>query len=960
MSSNNLGFEVESKFGFIEDKNINKFDFVEDTPNNKFDFQPDNIPSEKPKVLEGKIEYNKTLTPYDAIQNDNTLTKEEKVAKIKEIGEAERKRIDREYRINMAKLYGGAALEIGSAAIPFGGAARVGGALALKVAKPAFSQIAKKVVAKNIGSGIGSGLASGAVFGLGEGLMENKDLKGIGESTVKGTIDGGLFGGAIGGVAGKIATKFGRTKDVIEKSKSRIPLSRNQVEDAVRNLVHQRRANIDSAKFDAVSKINNLISEVDKTAKELKVNPKNLREVLTFLRENKGLPTKNFNRQDLIKLFNSLDFNQRMKLKELAQKHFEDMEVFWNNLADVKGIKSGVNPYDYITHMWELDDPMNIFSEGVEQAVKDYLRTKSQFELRRIIPTYKKGIEEGLYIPSATAENGYRHINLRPKTLDYAEIQKTHADQLIESAENTRFLKEISKLVKNNQQYSKQIYKVADLVLKPKDEKIVENFGTKLFKKIGSAYDTVNNFAKGCKFLFNGMHAVALTESAAAHEGLIPFRTFKTLGNLPKIIDGIKNNNYELFKNTPLAKQAIKDGVQFGAISDINIKEFNTFIDGFTKLVNKVTLGTGKILTTPLKTYVDINNKFLWNYLHNTYKLHAYDSLIKRASKNGKITLSDNVRKDIAQLVNDTFGGQNWETLGFKPTTVQTARRLMLSPDWNMSATLRQSLAVFSTKTGQKFLNAFAESSGFGSAVREISRKVGLSSFTNDVEGAGIRGKLARGYFMTFLIQTAIYSNIINAINRQIDFKNNPDKYSDGINYSSYSNNRFTERDNVGKKVVETIFTRPYVGNDEKGREIYARIGKQALEVPELVEDLPNSAIRKLASKSAPLINPVVTKLADDYTDNWNKASIKDRYKDTFTPFTVSGSKKGFHPMNIFYSTSKGLNYFQAHSYIKEKLLEGDIKAIEQFKPKVKANGINYKKLMKRIEYEIRKGNYEY
>ena len=83
---------MENKFGFIEDKNINKFDFVEgvNEDKNKFDFQPENTPSEKPKVLEGKIEYNKTLTPYDAIRNDNSLTKEQKVAKIKEIGEAER------------------------------------------------------------------------------------------------------------------------------------------------------------------------------------------------------------------------------------------------------------------------------------------------------------------------------------------------------------------------------------------------------------------------------------------------------------------------------------------------------------------------------------------------------------------------------------------------------------------------------------------------------------------------------------------------------------------------------------------------------------------------------------------------------------------------------------------------------------------------------------------------------
>lgn len=79
---------------------------------------------------------------------DTTLTKEQKVQKIKEIGEAERKKIDREHRKTMAKLYAGAALEIGSAAIPVGGAARLGGTLALKLAKPAFSQIAKRAIFK--------------------------------------------------------------------------------------------------------------------------------------------------------------------------------------------------------------------------------------------------------------------------------------------------------------------------------------------------------------------------------------------------------------------------------------------------------------------------------------------------------------------------------------------------------------------------------------------------------------------------------------------------------------------------------------------------------------------------------------------------------------------------------------------------------------------------------------------
>ncbi|MGN1154436.1 MAG: hypothetical protein ACI4S3_10445, partial [Candidatus Gastranaerophilaceae bacterium] len=82
----------------------NNIDFQPETQNNGIDFQPT-------KKLEGKIEYNEELSPYDFVMRDNTLTKEQKVQKIKEIGEAERKRIDKEHRIKMAKLYGGAALE---------------------------------------------------------------------------------------------------------------------------------------------------------------------------------------------------------------------------------------------------------------------------------------------------------------------------------------------------------------------------------------------------------------------------------------------------------------------------------------------------------------------------------------------------------------------------------------------------------------------------------------------------------------------------------------------------------------------------------------------------------------------------------------------------------------------------------------------------------------------------------
>ena len=939
-----IDFQPESQ-SQISNTNI---DFQPETQNNGIDFQP--------TKLEGKVEYNEELSPYEMVKRDTTLTKEQKIQKIKEIGEAERKKIDREHRIKMAKLYGGAALEIGSCLIPFGGAANIGGRIALRLAKPAFSQIAKRVIAKNIGRGIGAGLASGAMFGAGNGLMEDKDLKGVAQNSLEGAGTGAVFGGAIGGIVSKIATKFGRTKDVINKVKNRNNKvnqtiqkpNYGEAEDKVRELIQNRRANIDTSKYEALQKIDKFTSQIDDVAKALNVDSKGLREVLPFIRENTDLPIQNFDRPDLVKIFNGLNQDQKEVLRMVAQNHFDDMETYWNDLAKVKNAKSSMSPDEYITHIWDM-------GENEKSALKNYfskLKTKSQFEKARKIPSYKEGIENGLDIPMGNGQE--LHIDLKPKTLDYAEIQKIHSHQLIDATENAKFMKELKKIQKANPSYAKELEDIARPVLEASNEpEAAKGLAGKLLQKAGNAYDTVNNFAKGCKFLFNGMHAVALTESAAAHEGIVPFKTFKTLGNLPKIIDGIKNNNFEVFKNSPAVKKAIQDGVQFGTISDINIGEFNTFIDGVSNLADKLTFGASKIITKPMKAYIDANNKFLWNYLHNTYKLHAYETLINRVSKNGKIALSDNVRKDIGQLVNDTFGGQNWDALGIKPSTIQGARRFLLSPDWNMSATIRQSLAIFSSESGQKFLNEFANSSKFGAATRELSRKLGLSSFTNDVEGAGVRGEIARKYFMTFLIQTAIYSNLINACSRAIDKHNNPEKYEEGINYSSYSNNRFTEKDGAGKKAVDTLFPRPYIGNDENGRELYARTGKQALEVPEIIEDMPNSAIRKAASKTAPLINPVVTKISDEITDNWNKSSVGERYKDTFTPFTISGSKSGFHPVNMFYSTSKGLNAYKAREYLKECILKGDTEAIERFKPKMKANKIDFDRQMRRVYKEL-------
>lgn len=130
--------------------------------------------------------------------------KQAKVDAILKKYEEQNRQIEREHAKEMAKLYGGAVLQIGSAFIP--------GTLGLKLAGGAIkglTPIVGRKIAQNVATGVTSGLASGAVEGLGRGLMENQNpLK----TMATDSLAGGLLGGLGGYGLGKVAQKFERAK----------------------------------------------------------------------------------------------------------------------------------------------------------------------------------------------------------------------------------------------------------------------------------------------------------------------------------------------------------------------------------------------------------------------------------------------------------------------------------------------------------------------------------------------------------------------------------------------------------------------------------------------------------------------------------------------------------------------------------------------------------------------------
>lgn len=118
--------------------------------------------------------------------------------------EARNKEIENAHRKKMAKQYGGAALQIGSAFIP-GTLGLKGAGLAIKALTPRLGQ----KIAENAVTGVTSSLASGAVEGLGRGLMEGENpLK----TMLSDTAISALFGGTLGVAGAKIGKKLAEKK----------------------------------------------------------------------------------------------------------------------------------------------------------------------------------------------------------------------------------------------------------------------------------------------------------------------------------------------------------------------------------------------------------------------------------------------------------------------------------------------------------------------------------------------------------------------------------------------------------------------------------------------------------------------------------------------------------------------------------------------------------------------------
>ncbi|MCR5266789.1 MAG: Eco57I restriction-modification methylase domain-containing protein [Cyanobacteria bacterium RUI128] len=727
-----------------------------------------------------------------------------------------------------------------------------------------------------------------------------------------------------------------------------------KIEKATRDSLYKWYGEVEKARYDVDKDLNHFNKITKATAKDfsnktgLKVSDKMVREILPFLRERTEVPEA-LGRKDLTEFYNKLSQADITRLTKLADDVCAKFDKYWQNYKDAKGIISDEDIENHISHLWNVGKKQ----KGI---LTNYFNTNSRFAKPRTIETLVKGIEQGF----------------EPRTLDIGEILKIQSDSLIKSA-NDSILAETLKKMRFNKEIliqpsgkapadwveidhpalNKAVYSgstdngiilsrrsvkvhpaVAEIIAPVFEVQKADNLGWKI-------YDNVNGTLKQIQLGFSGFHGYALTESAIGNSYLKD--TLKHL-NPKKFVDAIKNGNYDIFKQEKVAKDGIEHGLRLGTPSDLNRSNVEKFLSNIP-FIGKLT---------------EVNNKILWDCLHNSFKIEAYKIKCEEVGKD----ITDEQKRSIAQWVNDSFGGQAWELLGVKNSTVKGMSRLLLSPDWLISTT-RQFMGMAENVPMSKWLE--------NSNIKGLRKFAKLSGVSDVGDTVGVRGKSARRFWATAMVFSVLFYNLINAMFRAKDRKEHPEYYSDNslMSYTIWDN--ALPADKASTKIMPYIF----IGRNKDGSARYLRLGKQFREVPEMISE----PVSKLSMKSATVpsalanvglgysIGDIPKKLAGK--DNevyynqeiWNgygkfakkkqgsdlaKGRVKTAVKSV-APFIVNNATNDKHNMSawdMFAQTSNGMGYTKAkNQYLYAYEHGNNTKDIAKITQRGIQDGMSYRKL---------------
>jgi len=416
-------------------------------------------------------------------------------------------------------------------------------------------------------------------------------------------------------------------------------------------------------------------------------------------------------------------------------------------------------------------------------------------------------------------------------------------------------------------------------------------------------------------------HHMALTESAFStgigHKAV-------SLWSPRKIYKALKNKDYAIYKDMPLAKDSIEHGVTYGALEDVQRNRIQKTLDGLVNISKDIPIANK--LTKGVSNVNEIWDKALWDYYHNSLKLYAYEHNVGKmlkgaqanAMKNGGTLSAEEttaLKREAAGFVNDSFGGQNWNLqpiLG-NPKVRQMLHWGILAPDWTIS-TLKQAAAPVK----------------------------GLAKMASKDPVDKVVGKALAKRGGMFWLKAGVYFNIIA---QSANYYNSKRDYGKG---------RFTWENAPGHTL------NVYAGKNEDGTERYLRMGKQFREVLEWVENPPQGTLEKLGSKSSPMVREGIRQFSShdpgsgfptDWAELEGRKNIQARLKSIAMmgiPFSLRPYIED-RPKNFMFTlpSSKGMTNYKTVDLFKKAIKEKNIKDIRHVYVSALQNNLNANQLFK-------------
>ncbi len=402
---------------------------------------------------------------------------------------------------------------------------------------------------------------------------------------------------------------------------------------------------------------------------------------------------------------------------------------------------------------------------------------------------------------------------------------------------------------------------------------LIENIFNAAFAPLGYAGNTKESIKHAAKTLGT------LTVSGTV--GGLAFGPLGVIGGTVLGGTGLAFRGKRLLKGKA-GSEALEDGLIIDAPEDASVGAINKVLDFFAEgkavspgRAGKTVLGAslGAVWAGPFgagvgalasqkapakvfreaKRYLD---KFLWGHIHTGMKVMTHHDLkaailkeeITKAEKRGEILPEERITdigREVAEWVNDAFGGQNWDLYWrTNRKAMQTARNVMLSPDWTASV-IRMGSRLPST------------------IFTPLSKVAGTSQqFTK---------RATWGYWFGTALALTVYQSAV----QQLLLQQRPEEEQQKIIDQQGSLSMF---DNDYGKEYDIL----YKIDPDTGRKIYISPLKQAKELTRLISD----PIKYFWQKASPLVHNVAAfslrkDPVSEYPYPWDKKTELEGFAST-------------------------------------------------------------------------------